>query len=177
MKYITFLLLGLATIVSVQSCQSNKRANNYNNKALVDDSGLLFLKDGTEISLATVKASGLAISNSKNQQVIQFAKNMIDNYTLLSGNLKKLQTDNFVTSADSINTYHQQLIAALEQKKATDFDKDYMDMVITQHLREIELFKAATQNKNPNVSDFANKEMPSLKAHLDSAKMIVTMLK
>ncbi|HEY9196575.1 MAG TPA: DUF4142 domain-containing protein, partial [Mucilaginibacter sp.] len=94
MKYFIGLLLGLFTLIGLQSCQSNKRANNYNNKALVDDNGLLFLKNGTEASLATVKASGLAISNSKNQKIIQFAKAMIDDHTLLADNLKKLGVDN-----------------------------------------------------------------------------------
>jgi len=177
MKYFTGLLLILVAFIWMPSCESNKRANNYNNKALVDDSGMLFLKNGTEASLATVKASGLAISKSKNQQVIQFAKAMIDNHTLLADNLRKLEIDNFVASDDTINAGHQQVIAALEQKKAADFDKAYMELIVNQHEQEITLFKTAKLNKNPNVSDFAGKNMPALQAHLDSAKMIMLTLK
>ena len=177
MKYLTGLLLILVAFVFAQSCESNKRANNYNNKVLVDDGGMLFFKNGTEASLATVKASGLAISNSKNQKVIQFAKTMIDDHTLLADNFRKLEIDNFVTSNDTINAGHQQVIAALEQKKAADFDKAYMEMLINQHEQEITLFKSASLNKNPNVSDFASKNMASLQAHLDSAKVIMLVLK
>jgi putative membrane protein len=177
MRYLTGLIVVLITLFFVQSCESNKRANNYNNKALVDDSGMLFLKNGTEASLATVKASGLAISNSKNQQVIQFAKAMIDDHTLLADNLRKLEIDNFVTSNDTINANHQQVITALAQRKAADFDKAYMELVVNQHEQEIALFKTAALNKNPNVSDFAHKNMSSLQAHLDSAKMIMLALK
>jgi putative membrane protein len=177
MKYFTGLLLILVTLIWIPSCESNKRANNYNNKVLVDDAGILFFKNGAEASLTTVKASGLAISNSKNQQVIQFAKAMIDDHTLLADNLKKLEIDNFVTSSDTINAGHQQVIAALEQKKAADFDKAYMELIVNQHEQEITLFKTASLNKNPNLSDFANKNMPSLQAHLDSAKVIMLALK
>jgi len=177
MKYFTGLLLILVTLIWMPSCESNKRANNYNNKALVDDSGMLFLKNGTEASLATVKASGLAISNSRNQQVIQFAKAMIDDHTLLADNLRKLEIDNFVTSNDTINANHQQVITALAQKKAADFDRAYMELIVNQHEQEIALFKTAALNKNPNLSDFAHKSMPSLQAHLDSAKMIVMAIK
>lgn len=177
MKYLTGLLLILVAIFFVQSCESNKRANNYNNKALVDNSGMLFFKNGTEASLATVKASGLAISNSKNQQVIQFAKAMIDDHTLLADNLRKLEIDNFVTSNDTINANHQQVIAVLEQKKAADFDKAYVEMLVSQHEQEITLFKTTALNKNPNLSDFARKNLPSLQAHLDSAKVIMLALK
>jgi putative membrane protein len=177
MKQTAGFLLGLIILISIQSCESNKRANNYNDKALVDDSGLLFLKNGTESSLITVKASGLAISNSKNQQVIQFAKAMIDDHTLLADNLKKLETDNFVTGADTISPANMQLINDLEQKKAGEFDKAYMGMVVSQHELDLALFKTASQNKSPNLSDFAQKTMPSLQAHLDSAKMIGATLK
>lgn len=177
MKQITGLILGAVTLVLVQSCQSNKRANNYNNKVLVDDSGLLFLKNGTEASTATVKASGLAISNSKNQQVIQFAKAMIDDHTLLADDLRKLETDNFVAATDTIYPAHLQMISNLEKKKAADFDKAYLEMIIGQHEQQINLFKAATQEKSSNVSAFAQKTILSLQAHLDSAKMISATLK
>ncbi len=177
MKQIAGLLIGVVALIAVQSCQSNKRANNYNNKALVDDSGLLFLKNGTQSSLVTVKASGLAISNSKNQQVIQFAKAMIDDHTLLTDNLKKLETDNFVAATDTISPENLQMISDLEQKKAADFDKAYIGMLVSQHEQDIALFKAAAQDKSPDVVAFAQKTMPSLLAHLDSAKLIGATLK
>ncbi|WP_183561199.1 DUF4142 domain-containing protein [Mucilaginibacter sp. SP1R1] len=177
MKQIAGLLLGLMTLVLVQSCQSNKRANNYNNKALVDDSGLVFLNNGVETSQAIVKASGLAISNSRNQQVIQFAKKMIDDHTQLATDLKKLQADNFVTAEDSINTPHQQIISSLAQKHAAAFDKAYLQEIITEHQQEISLYNAAGKDKSANISDFAQKTLPALNAHLDSAKAISLSLK
>jgi len=176
MKWIAGALLGLITLVLVLSCQDNKRANNYN-KPRVDDEGLLFFTHATEASLASVKASGLVISNSKNLQVIQFAKLMIDEHTRLAVDLKKLQTDNFVTSKDSINAMHQQMIADLKKKRAGIFDKTYILEVINEYEQQIILFNAASLNKNINVSNFAKKTLPVLKAHLDSAKVISLILK
>jgi putative membrane protein len=177
MKQIICLVFGLVTFVLVQSCQSNKRANNYNDKASTDDSVLLFLKNSTEESLMAVKASGLAISNSKNQRVIQFAKAMIDDHTRLTDGLNKLQADDSVKVADTLNALHQQIIANLEQKKAAEFDKAYLEIIIAQHEQEMNHFKAATQVKNLNVVEFAQNGMSSLQAHLDSAKRISASLK
>lgn len=177
MKQISGLVLGLIAMVLVQSCQSNKRANNYNNKPLVDNNGLLFFTNATETALTTVKVSGLAISNSKNQEVIQFAKKMIDDHTRLAVDLKKLQTDNFVTSEDSINTLHQQMITGLEKKRAAAFDKAYMQEMVAEHEQQVGLFNAASRGKNINISDFATKQLPSLKSRLDSARMINVNLK
>ena len=177
MRQIRGLILGFVVLMLVQSCQSNKRANNYNNKPLVDNDGLLFFTNATETALTTVKVSGLAISNSKNQQVIQFAKKMIDDHTRLAVDLKKLQTDNFVTSEDSINLLHQQMIAGLEKKRAAVFDKAYIQEMVSEHEQQVNLFNAASRGKNVNISDFALKELPFLKARLDSARTINLNLK
>jgi putative membrane protein len=176
MKRVAGVLLGLITLVLVLSCQDNKRANNYNMPP-IDDEGLLFFTNATEASLTNVKASGLVISNSKNLQVIQFAKLMIDEHTQLAVDLKKLQTDNFITPKDSINAMHQQMIADLKKKRAGIFDKTYIQEVINEYEQQIILFNAASLNKNINVSDFAKKTLPVLKAHLDSAKVISLILK
>ena len=176
MKQIARLLLGLIILILVQSCQSDKRANNYNN-ALVDDKGLSFFASGTETSLTAVKASGLAISNSKNQQVIQFAKMMIDDHTQLTTDLRKLQTANFVTTEDSVSTIHQQMLTDLEKKRAAAFDKAYIQEVISEHGQLVALFNTASRNNDPDISGFAQKKLPALKAQLDSAKAISLTLK
>jgi putative membrane protein len=173
----TGVLLGLLIFTLMQACESNKRAHNYNNKPLVDDKGLLFFTNATETSLTTVKASGLVIANSKNQEVVQFGKNMINNYTKLAADLKKLQADNFVTAEDSISTLHQQTIAGLEKKHAIIFDKAYMQEMVSEHQQQIELFNSASQDKNVNVADFAKEVLPALHARLDSAKAISSALK
>jgi putative membrane protein len=177
MKQLTSLAFGVFILVSIQSCQSNKHASNYNDEALVGDSDITFLKNGTEGSLTTIKASGLALSNSKNMKVIQFAKSMIDVHTQLADDLEKLQADNFVTTDDTINTIHQQAIAALEKKRAASFDKAYLAMLITDHTQAISLFNAASKDKNADISSFVKKTLPALKMHLDSARAISLTLK
>jgi putative membrane protein len=102
---------------------------------------------------------------------------MIDEHSRLAVDLKKLQTDNFITPKDSINAIHQQIIADLEKKRAGIFDKMYIQEVINEYEQQIILFNAASLNKNINVADFAKKTLPVLKAHLDSAKVISLILK
>jgi putative membrane protein len=177
MKRITIIWLCFITLALVQGCMSNKRASNYNTDPLVDDQGLIFLHSGTESSLALIKMSGLPIANSKNQRVVQFAKRMIDDNTNLVNDLKKLQTDNFVTSEDSISDVHQQVITGLEKKPTATFDKAYLQEVMNEQQRAIGLFDAAVHNKNANVADFAKQQLPVLKARLDSAKAVDAVLK
>jgi putative membrane protein len=69
------------------------------------------------------------------------------------------------------------MITNLEKKRARVFDKAYIQEVIGEYEQQIILFNAASMNKNINVSDFAKKTLPVLKAHLDSAKVISLSLK
>lgn len=177
MSRLTSVLLCMFLLLMLQACQSNRQANNYN-KAQIDDNGLLFLKSGEESTLASVKASGLAIANSKNQRVIQFAKMMIDDHTMLADDFKKLKTDNMVADSTIISPIHQQMINDLDVKKARAFDKAYIQMVINDHTDQIALYKIVGQDKkNASLADFANKMLPGLQAHLDTAKLIGTTLK
>lgn len=177
MKQIAGLGLGLIILVSVLSCQSNKRANNYNKQPAVDQREEVFLKNAAEASNTFVKISGLAISNSKDQQVLQFAKMMIDGHTQLAADLQKLQTDNFVIPTDSISTAHQQIIDNLGKRRAAEFDKAYLQEIINKYEPEIKQYDFAGQYKSSNIADFAQKALPALKAHLDSAKAISVALK
>lgn len=177
MSRLTSVLFCMFLLLVLQACQSNRQANNYN-KALVDDNGLLFLKSGEESTLASVKASGLAIANSKNQRVIQFAKLMIDDHTMLADDFKKLKTDNQIADSVVISPIHQQMINDLDIKKARAFDKAYIQMVISDHTEQIALYKTVGQDKkNASLANFANKMLPGLQAHLDTAKFISTILK
>lgn len=173
----TSVLLCMFLLLMLQACQSNRQANNYN-KTQVDDNGLLFLKSGEESTLASVKASGLAIANSKNQRVIQFAKLMIDDHTMLADDFRKLKTDNLIADSVVIAPIHQEIINDLDIKKAGAFDKAYIQMVINDHTEQIALYKTVGQDKkNASLADFANKMLPGLQAHLDTAKFISTTLK
>jgi putative membrane protein len=176
MSRLTSVLLFLLAFVVLQSCQSNRHAN-YN-KALVDDNGLLFIKSGEEATIASVKASGLAIANSKNQRVIQFAKLMIDDHTMLADDFKKLRTDNFIADSVIISPMHQQIINDLDTKRAGAFDRAYIQLVINDHTDQIALYKMVGKDrKNTSLADFANKMLPGLQAHLDTAKLIDSTLK
>ncbi|MEO3406106.1 DUF4142 domain-containing protein [Mucilaginibacter sp. CAU 1740] len=173
----TYLFICLALLGMLQACQSNRKAANYNDKQ-ADDNSVNFIKNGEESSIASVKASGLAIANSKNQKVIQFAKLMIDDHTMLADDFRKLRSDNSITDSIAITPIHEQQIKDLDLKKAGTFDKAYIQIVIEDHTDQIALYKTVIEDKkNVEVADFAKKMLPSLQAHLDTAKLINTTLK
>jgi putative membrane protein len=176
MKNLIYLVLGVISILLVEACHE-KKSKNYNQETLVDQQGLNFIRDGIEGGLTEIKASGLAITKSSNQRVIGFAKMMISDHTQTGNELKKIENDKRVTEADTISGDHQKMISDLTKKSGSNFDKAYMQMMVKDHENAVKLFADATTNNEVEIQNFAKKTLPTLKMHLDSAKVIVASLK
>jgi len=177
MKKPAYLLFGLIFLFVVQSCQDNRHAKNYNDKTLADDTGLAFIKNGIEGGMTEIKASQLAKTNSTNPQIISFADMMIMDHTSAGDELKKIEAAKMVDGHDTISMEHQKKIADLSTKKGTEFDKAYMEMMVADHEKAVELFSDATGNTSNLIQDFSRKTLPVIQKHLEAAKDIYAKLK
>ncbi|HTH82415.1 MAG TPA: DUF4142 domain-containing protein [Mucilaginibacter sp.] len=178
MKKLIYPLLGVILVCVITSCEDNKRAKNYNNyTAAIDEQGKVFIEKGLEAGLAEIKASKLAMTNSKNPRVINFAKMMISDHTKSGDELEKIGISKRVAEGDTVSAAHQQIIKSLSSKLGVIFDGAYMQMMVNDHEDAIKLFNGAAQNNNTAIQNFAKKTLPTLKMHLDSAKAISASLK
>ena len=82
-----------------------------------------------------------------------------------------------IDDRDSIATEHQTMIGDLTAKSGTEFDKAYMEMMIIDHEKAIELFNGVSNNTSGTIQAFAAKTLTTLHKHLDSAKKISENLK
>ncbi len=177
MKKLLFSVLSLVILFTAPSCQDQRRAKNYNDKTLADDAAIHFIRNGIEGSLVEIKASKIAKSRSSNQNVINFANMIIAHHTETVNEFKKIQADKMVSSRDSINTEHENALNMLSSKSGVEFDKAYIEMMITDHEKAIVLFKGVGNNTSATIQSFAEKTLPSLQTHLDEAKKISASLK
>ena len=177
MRKLQLLVLGIFILLAVQSCQDQRRAKNYNNKTLADDAAIHFFKNGIEGSLTEIKAAEIAKNMSSNPDIIGFANMMITHHTQAVNELKKIQADKMVNSRDNISEEHERSLAALASKSGNEFDKAYIEMMIMDHEKAIELFKGVGNNTSGTIQTFAAKTLPSLQTHLDEAKKISESLK
>jgi len=92
MKNLTYLFVLVVFMLCMQACQ-NKQGKNYNQEEQAAQDGLTFVKNGMEGGLTEIKASGLAITNSRNQRVISLAKMMIEDHTKAGDELKQIESD------------------------------------------------------------------------------------
>lgn len=177
MKKLIYPVLGLAFVLTVQSCMDNIKAKYYNEKTLVDDVGVSLIKNGLEGGLTEIKASVLAQANSKNPAVIKFAEMIVADHSKADSTLKWMEFDKMITEKDTINEEHSAMIDSLSKKTGPEFDKAYLAMMIKDHEEAIDLFTEASDDKNQTIQDFASNTLPTLKMHLDSAKSLAASLK
>ncbi len=176
MKNLTYLYFGVIIVLLMQAC-TDKHGKNYNTTGSLDTAAVAFINNGLEGGQAEIKASGLVITKSSNQRVINFAKMMLEDHSKAGDGLKKLAGDKQVSVKDTIYGPHQQAISELSAKSGKDFNKAYMQLMLSDHQQAVKLFTNATQNADPDIKNFANTTLPTLQMHLDSANAILTTLK
>jgi putative membrane protein len=179
MRKIIYPLLGVILMGMIASCQDNKHAKNYNTNTtvVVDEHGTVFIENGLEAGLAEINASKLAVTNSKNPRIINFAKMMITDHIKAADELEKIGISKRVTEGDTVSAVHKKMIKDLSSKLGLIFDGAYMQMMVSDHQYAIKLFTDAAQSKSEDIQRFAKKTLPTLKMHLDSAKAIAASLK
>ena len=130
-----------------------------------------------------INAAKLALKKTKNDQVKQFAQQMIDDHTKLMNSVNDLGKKLNVKPEDSDTSKSLKSAAATEMKKLQGlkgkaFDKEYIDHEVAFHQQVID---AAS---NVLIPDAQNAELksalqgaaPLLQGHLDHAKQIQSSL-
>jgi putative membrane protein len=180
MKNILYLSTIALLAVATTACNDNKRAKNFNEKTLVDDKANGFIKEAHNAGMTEIKAGTLAQSKSNNPRVINFAKMMVTDHNNSGNELKQIADAKYVNHKpgdDTLSVEHSQMINSLSTLSGAEFDKAYMQMMVADHGKVVELYQSIIRNRNSTIRNFAEKNIPILKKHLDSAKAINASLK
>jgi len=103
---------------------------------------------------------------------------MVTDHSKLNDQLKDLAGKLNITIPAAIDGDSQSKIDKLNNAKSKDFNKTYMDMMVDDHNKDVDLFqKAATNVANPEVNSFITNALPILQSHQQMAKQIQESLK
>jgi putative membrane protein len=140
-----------------------------------------FIMEATKGGKMEVEMAKKAKSKAQNTRVKNFADMMIRDHTKANKELENIVQNKKMKSwsqADSSASHNINDMNETQGKSGKDFDVTYMNMMVNDHNKTIELFE--NQSKNGNDADlksFAGKTLPVLKMHLDSATAINASLK
>lgn len=171
------ILIMVAVVAVFASCMGNQKAKNYNEKSLVDQGGLDFIHTGIVVGMTEIQASIIAKTKSKNLRIVKFADMMIMDHTAAGDSLKKIEADKYVDKTDTISPDTKKKLDSLQNLSDGAFDKAYMQMMVIDHQKAVQLFTSATTDKVAAIQAFAKRTLPKIQMHLDSATAIDASLK
>ena len=123
-----------------------------------------------------IQSGELAREQARNADVRSFGKQMIEDHTKTSNELKALVDDKEldVELPQKLDSEHQ---AKLDKLKGlsdqTQFDKEYIRTQIDAHKSSVDLFSTyATDGANDDLKGWAQETLPKLKAHLEHARKL-----
>lgn len=191
MKRITFFTMTIMTAWLLQSCGGNTSNNKdsvdsakdvneatVNEVKAVDEKSTDFAVKAANGGMMEVELGKLAQERGVSQRVKDFGTMMVSDHTKVNDELKAIATTKNIALPGTLGEDMQKHVNDLSKKTGKDFDKAYMDMMTDDHEKDVSEFdKAAGNLEDPELKTFASNTLPTLRAHLDSAKAVKESLK
>ncbi len=108
--------------------------------AAVTDADKQFLSMAAQSDVNEIALSKLAETKTANPQVKAFAHKMVADHTTLEAKMKPFATAWGLTPPASPDPDHQAIYDKLKGLSGTDFDKEYMDAMVTDHHKALDAF-------------------------------------
>lgn len=181
MKQMLFILSMCIASVNVLTAQERKTAKATNSTTTQNseqNSDKAFMEKAAESGLAEVMLGKLGQNQGSSQTVKDYGMMMEKDHTKANQELISLAQQQNITLPTALPASMQSDYDALEKKSGNDFDKAFMDQMVADHQKVIELFEMEAKNgKNEQVRTWAQRTLPTLKQHLEHAKEIRKNLK
>lgn len=146
------------------------------NDAKEDDSE--FLVAAAESDLMEIELGKLAQSKSTNADVKAFGKMMVDDHTKASNELKPFAERLQVSLPMGVTDKGKEQYNELNEKSGHDFDEKFAKMMVTNHEKAVKLMEeASTDAVDAEIRSWAAGKVPTLKGHLEHAKMLDEKIK
>lgn len=134
-----------------------------------------FMTKSASSNMLEIEAGKLAQQRATNPQVKEFANMMVKDHTAASQEMRQLATSKNITLPDSMSNDHMDHMRDLREKRGADFDRAYMDRMVSAHEDDVERFEDVAEDndyRDAEVKAFAAKTLPKLRQHHERARQI-----
>jgi putative membrane protein len=154
------------------SDSSNKVASS------VSDIDAKFAVDAAEAGMLEIELGKVAQQNSSSADVKNFGAMMVTDHTKIGDQLTKISMAKHITLPSSVSNDDQNKINDFKKKTGHDFDKTYMDAMVSGHKKVAAMFEDEIKNgSDQDIRDFATHTLDGIKAHLQAAQKCEMMIK
>lgn len=161
------------TDTSTTTTTSTDATPNTATSVVTDEKSSTFLTKAANSGIAEVQLAKLAQQKATIDAVKNFAAMLERDHSAANDQVKNLAGQRNVSLPASPSEDKQKMYADMEKMTGKAFDKEYISMMVKSHNDGINLFEDTRANASDiDVKNFADKTLPTLKMHLDSAKAI-----
>ncbi len=151
------------------------KADSANNPGavVVDEQSSSFLVRVADAGMAEVELTQLAQTKAVTPEIKQFAGMLHNDHMQLNDEVKKLAGERNITLPAATSEDQKKLMVDMKAKTGKNFDKEFIQKIISKHNNSIDLFEKAIKDVNDSgVRTFADNTLPKLRMHRDSAQAI-----
>ncbi len=105
-----------------------------------------FLATASQSDVNEIKLSQLAEQKATNPAVKAFAEKMVAEHTKMSESMKPFAESWGVTPATDLDADHQKELDKLNGLSGADFDKEYIDQMVTDHAKALRAFTSEAKD-------------------------------
>jgi len=125
-----------------------------------------FVMKAPNIGLFAVVASELAVVQATTPFVREFAQMLVVDHGDANRELDEIVRGMGPASTKELDPEHQSRLTTLRSKQGVEFDRQYRDLLVSEHNDAIALFdRAASDCEDAGLKAFAAKWLPTLRAH------------
>jgi putative membrane protein len=137
-----------------------------------------FLVKSYESGLFEVQLSQMVETHGLDPDVKNLALSLVSAHTAINEKIAVIAaTANFVLPT-AVNAGHQKELQDISKKTGSDFDRKYIDMIISGHEKSIDSYKDAYKNlPESDTKTFAAETLPKIENHLAMAKKVKDRIK
>jgi putative membrane protein len=200
MKRIPILILGFAIAqFSIVGCDNNDKTttettkdttttstmmDGSQNSAMTADTSMTsagsnmgtqneFVNTAANDGMMEVQLGELAQKNASAESVKNYGSMLAKDHSKANDELKSIAAAKNIAVPASLSADHASHLQEMTAKTGKDFDKAYIDMMVEDHGKAIDLFtKQSNDNSDAELQAFAKKTLPTLKKHLEEAKKL-----
>jgi len=139
--------------------------------AKVSSADKSFVEKAAIGSMAEVQMGKLAQQKAGSDQVKQFGTRMVDDHSKANDDLKQVASSKGIPLPSALDSEHKSKMAKLEKLSGAQFDRAYMDDMVSDHKKDVAEFeKQAKSGNDADIKGFASKTLPTLQQHLSLAE-------
>ncbi len=187
MKSKSILTTTVLLILTFQACVNPNRSTNapksgendsVRTPAVIPDTAgfnrsgdmVTFMQEANYFGLKQLALGNLAATKAADPKIQKYATMMVRDHTRISKRLNKLADSKKVKLPSNLRASDQQHISQLKNLQAKAFDKHYMNMMVKEHVRMLDMYKSASTLGDHPIQNFSAKTLRVLEEHYKAAK-------